>query len=133
MTDYGNYDDVEDEDLDDTEKKKKKGGKTETDRQGREQVQATDGYYTYMNSIGASKSLIAEIFRNWRHLSGEGLLRAIRDFAQRMSSRATVYVEVEIDKKKDYGLLHNLLQFFKGTSQSPVQRQGLDQKNMDPK
>lgn len=134
MTDYGKYDEgADEEEFDEITGQPKKKKKGETDTQGREQVQVTEGFYAYMSSIGASKNLVAEVLRNWRHLTGESLVRALMDFAQRLSSRATAHVEVEIDKNKDFGLVHNLIQFFKGKDKSPAQRQSLDSNKLDPK
>ncbi|MDD2325649.1 MAG: hypothetical protein PHW63_06585 [Alphaproteobacteria bacterium] len=122
-------------DSDEADKRqKKKGGKTETGTQTISQDEISGEFYTYMDSIGAPRSRVAEIIKSWRHLSGEGLLRAIRDFASRMvTSRATAHVEVEIDKGKGFDLIHSVIQFFKSADKSPVQRQTYDQNKMDPK
>ena len=134
MTDY---DDTNDDLLDDdseAEKKKKKGGKTETESTGQTQVEVSPEFYAYMNKIGASPSLIARVLQSWRHLRGEGLRRVLADFARRVASRATAHVEVKIDKKNDYGLVHNIIQYLKSVAGGTEQRHKIDSTNrFDPK
>jgi len=142
MADYDDTDDLLDEETDalladetDAEKKKKKkGGKTEGDAVGQTEVAVSENFYAYMTGIGAPASLIASVLKNWRHLRGEGLRRALADFARRVTSRATAHVQVDIDKNKDYGLVHNIIQYFKSVASGPDQRQRMDNRNrFDPK
>lgn len=130
MTDFDGIDETTSE-----EEKKKKGGKTETESQGRENVNVSEGFYAYMNSIGASPSLISGILKSWRHLTGQGLLRAVSDFitGAKNPTRATAHVEVEIDKDKNYSLLDNLIRIFKGMGHAPTQTHRIDQNRFGPK
>lgn len=128
MTDYDDIDDLADDAEE--QKKKKKKGSGEIDSQG---IAVGEGFYAKMVSIGAPASLIASVLKNWSHLRGEGLRRALADFARRITSRATAHVEVEIAKDKDYGLIHNILQYFKSIATGPDQRQRLDNNRFDPK
>jgi hypothetical protein len=130
--------DFDDNDAFDTEEekaKKKRKGETETGAQGRENVNVSEGFYSYMTSIGASPSLIASILKSWRHLTGQGLLRAISDFitGAKNPTRATAHVEVEIDKDKNYSLLDNLIRFFKGMGRAPTHAHKMDQNRFGPK
>lgn len=125
-----------DDSLDNSEdeKKKKKGGKSESETAGRSAVVVGEGFYAYMASIGAPASKIAEVLKSWRHLRGDGLAKALADFVRNAISRATAHVQVEIDKDKDYGLIHNFIQHLKSLGQSPEQRHRFDNRNrFDPK
>ena len=131
MTDINDTDELN---KDDAEKKKKKGGKGEIDGIGQKEVQVSQEFYTYMNSIGAPASLVARVLQSWRHLRGEGLRRALADFARRVASRATAHVEVKINKENDYGLVHNIIQYLKSIAGGPDQRHKIDHTNrFDPK
>jgi len=132
--------DFDDTDIDNTEdeenKKKKKGGKTEGEGEGVGQTEVTvsQGFYAHMTSIGAPASLVAEVLKNWRHLRGEGLRRALADFARKVSSRATAHVEVDIGKDKNFSLIQNIINYFKNDAQQPEQKQRIEHRSsFDPK
>jgi len=129
MTDFDETDDLLGDETEAEKKKKKKGGKTEGDAVGQTEVSVSEGFYAYMTGIGAPASMIAGVLKNWRHLRGEGLRRALMDFARRVSTRASAHVEVEIGKDKDYGLIHNFIQYVKSIGQSPEQRHRFDNSN----
>ena len=98
------------------EEKKKKGEGEEGAAAGRAEVAVSPAFFEYMASIGASKKLIAEVLRTWRHFKGEGLFRRIWDFTKNLVK--STHVQVEIDRGKDYAIMHNFIQ---STKQPPAQ------------
>ncbi|MFA6279620.1 MAG: hypothetical protein WC612_02345 [Bdellovibrionales bacterium] len=108
---------------DETEEKEGKSGKgkAESGALGRSEVAVEPAFYETMAKFGASVSQISEILRNWRHLRGSGLTRALADFARSLT-RASAHAEVEIAKGKDFGLLHNLIQHIKTMGHAPEQK-----------
>ena len=105
MTDIENTDDLSEE----QEKGKKKGeGEDGAAAAGRTEVAVSPAFFEYMAGIGASKELIAEVLRTWRHFKGEGLMRRMMDFAKGLIKSS--HVQVEIDRNKDYAVVHNFIQ-----------------------
>lgn len=117
-----------DEASNEAEKKKKSGGKEGAGAASQTAVVVSQGFYERMGILGAPAHLIAEVLRNWRHLQGQGLLQRLIAFAS-SKSRASAHAEVEIKKGKEFGLVHNLLQHFKGLPRQPAQRHTLDHRN----
>lgn len=121
------------DDFDETEdaaeeKKKKKGGKEEAGAVGQGQVVVSQGFYEKMGLLGASSNLIADILQNWRHLQGQGLLQRMLSFA-RGQARASAHAEVEIQKGKDFGLIHNLFQHIKNLPRTLTHKRHFDPHN----
>lgn len=112
----------------DGEEGKGKKGKGDLGTMERGEVQVGEGFYATMFAFGASVNQIREILANWRHLRGQSLARALTDFARRMT-RATPHIEVEIDRGKDFGLIHNFVQTLKSLRKSPEQKQTLENRN----
>lgn len=96
-------------------------GKAESGTLGRGEVSVEPAFYETMARFGASVSQISEILRNWRHLRGGGLAKALADFARALT-RASAHAEVEIAQGKDFGLLHNLIQHIKSLNHAPEQK-----------
>ncbi|MCL2468722.1 MAG: hypothetical protein FWF24_00595 [Alphaproteobacteria bacterium] len=129
-------DPLDDDALDTAEEDKKKKKKGESDSVDRENVEVTAEFYAHMASIGASKNLVAEILRSWRHLRGDALVRALQNFAGKLGfTRATAHAQVDIGKEKNFGLLHNLVQFFRREPQQKptVQQKFSSQNKPEPK
>jgi len=116
---------------DEEEKKKKKKKKGETESMGSGSVQVSDNFYSYMSSVGATTSQIAEVLRAWRHLKGKGLIQALKDFAGR-KSRASAHAEVSIKKDSDYGLMYNFFKKLKSLRNDKKQDLTKDQENHRP-
>lgn len=100
--------DEKEEGKDGKEGKEGKGGKTESGGLSRGEASVSPGFFEYMAQVGASKHLIAEVLRNWRHYKGEGLLRRVMEFAKGLIKSS--HVQVEIERGKDYGVVHNFIQ-----------------------
>jgi hypothetical protein len=129
MTDY------EDEEELSAEEQKKKKGDGEAEGAARSEANVSQGFFDFMVSIGASKMLITEVLRNWRHLKGEGLLRRVMEFARGLVK--SNHIEVEIDRGKDYAVVHNFIQSTKQAQApiakvTPVQQQMAKHKHMTP-
>ncbi len=100
-------------DVDAEEEEKKKGeGEGEEGVASRGEANVSHGFFEYMAQIGASKSLIAEVLRTWRHLKGEGLLRRISTFARGLVKSS--HIQVEIGPKKGFSVVHRAVKFMKG-------------------
>lgn len=89
-------------------KKGKKGEGEQGAPPARAAVAVTPAFFELMSRMGASKELVAEILRNWRHLKGEGLLKRVMDFARGLVKSS--HIQVEIDKDKDFSVVHNFIQ-----------------------
>ncbi len=115
---------------DEQEEKEGKGGKgkAESGALGRGEVAVEPAFYETMARFGASVSQISNILRNWRHLRGNGLAKALTDFAKSLT-RASAHAEVEIAKGKDFGLLHNLIQHIKSLGHTPEQKHAPHKQN----
>lgn len=133
MTDYDETE-LDDEAAAEEAEKKKKKGKAEGDAQGVTTISVSEGFYGYMTGIGASPSLIASILKSWSHLRGQGLLRAISDFIRGASTRATAHVQVDINEKRTFTLLHDVVNLFRSGNRAPTHTQRMDNTNrFDPK
>lgn len=106
------------------EKEKKKGDGTETGSMTRGEVELSQGFFETMARFGASKELVAEILRNWRHLSGQGLFSRLRDFAKSLLVKSS-HVSVEIDRDKNYSLLHDVIRESKTPETTAQQTQSM--------
>jgi len=104
MTD--SYDEI---DADEEEKKKK--GEGEEGAASRGEANVSHGFFEYMGQIGASKALIAEVLRTWRHLKGEGLLRRVSEFARGFVKSS--HIQVEIGPNKGFSVVHRAVSFMK--------------------
>ncbi len=97
---------------------KGKKGKGEAGAAGRSETSIADAAYADMISRGISMADIKGILSNWRHMRGEGLTRSLMEFARGMT-RASAHAQVEIAPGKDFSLIHNIVQHFKGLNKTP--------------
>lgn len=102
MTDIENFDELPEE-----EQKKKKKGEDEAGA-ARGQVTVSPAFFEYMTSVGASKELIAEILRQWQHFKGDTLMRRVWETVKGLVKSS--HIQVEIDRNKDYSVVHNFIQ-----------------------
>ena len=77
------------------------------------EVQLTDGLLKYMQSIGASMKQITDILKNWAHLKGENLARALAEFSRDVT-RASAHAEVKIETNGGFTLLFDLIRILSG-------------------
>ncbi len=109
-------------------KKKKKGGKEGVGALGHSEAVVSEGFYEKMGLLGASSGLIAEILRTWKHLQGQSLLQRLVEFS-RGKARASFHAEVDLEKNKDFGLLHNLFESLKSLPRTLAHKLRLDHHN----
>ena len=99
------------------EEEKKKGGEEEEGAASQGVANVSAGFFSLMVQRGASKELIAEVLRGWRHLAGKGLMRRVSDFVRGLVKSS--HVQVEIDPNKNFNVVHDFIQETKGQEIDP--------------
>jgi hypothetical protein len=101
-------DDFENEQAEETRRKKGKGEAEGAGAIGRAKAPVSEASFELMKRFGLSRAAISEILRTWSHLVDEQLVRRLSDFA-RDTARASAHLLVSFDYKGGFALVTNFL------------------------
>lgn len=96
-----------DDDISEENEKKKKGGDEDGEGHMRE-AEVSPEAIAYLLQVGASEKLIKKVMAAWRHYKGEGPVRRLIETLKSLVH--SKHVEVEIDKTKNFNVVHDFVQ-----------------------
>jgi len=101
-------DDLDIDDLEVEEKKKKKGGKTESTGAERAKAPMSDAMREMMVLRGFTLQQITDMIKNWRHLDAKEVAMRLAEFSSDIA-RASAHIVVSFTKDAGHALVHNFL------------------------